>query len=170
MRKILTSVAVVSLLSACATGQQYQANVYRAGQTDQAQNVKPVVILGIQPAKIEVPNTQGKQAAMVIGGILGAVAGGVAGNQLGHGSSSGTTVGAVAGGTAGAAAGSLVGDTVLVDGVQITFKDGLNMKNSAQVGRLCEFKPGDAMMVFTTPTETRIQPNNPGGCKEATKS
>ena len=40
--------------------------------------------------------------------------------------------------------------------------------HSAQVGKTCEYKPGNAMMVFTVTQdgkkESRIQPNNPNGC------
>jgi outer membrane lipoprotein SlyB len=169
MKKVAVCVALVSLLSACATGEQYQANVYKAGQTNQAQSVRPVTILGVQAAKIEVDNTKAKQAAMIGGALLGAVAGGVIGNTTTHSSRTGTAVGTVAGGATGAAAGSLVNDTTLVDGVSITFKDGTNMMSSAQVGKLCEFQAGDAIMISTKNNETRIQPNNPSGCMEEKK-
>ncbi|MEI3354691.1 MAG: hypothetical protein V8R49_06920 [Duodenibacillus massiliensis] len=48
--------------------------------------------------------------------------------------------------------------------MQITFRDGNRMFNSAQVGQVCEFKTGTAIMVSPSPNETRIQPNNPYGC------
>jgi hypothetical protein len=70
------------------------------------------------------------------------------------------TVGAVAGGAVGAAAGSLVPGQVLVDGVSITYTDHGSTFSSAQVGRTCEYAPGQAIMVSTWPTETRIQPNH----------
>ncbi len=53
----------------------------------------------------------------------------------------------------------------LVDGVQLTFKMNGRIFNSAQVGQMCEFKYGPAIMTSTGPTSTRIQPNNPYGCK-----
>ena len=52
----------------------------------------------------------------------------------------------------------------LVNGVQITFRDGNRMFNSAQVGQVCEFKTGTAIMVSPSPNETRILRNNPYGC------
>ncbi|MCD8340146.1 MAG: hypothetical protein LUC43_08115 [Burkholderiales bacterium] len=50
------------------------------------------------------------------------------------------------------------------EGVQITFKVGDRVLNSAQVGRLCESRLGPAIMVSTHPTSARVQPNNPAGC------
>ena len=50
-------------------------------------------------------------------------------------------------------------------GVQLTFKMNGRIFNSAQVGQMCEFKYGPAIMTSTGPTSTRIQPNNPYGCK-----
>ena len=55
-------------------------------------------------------------------------------------------------------------ETSLVDGVQLTFKLNGRIFNSAQVGQVCEFKYGPAIMISTGPTSTRIQPNNPYGC------
>ncbi|MFA6095062.1 MAG: hypothetical protein WC757_04225 [Candidatus Paceibacterota bacterium] len=61
--------------------------------------------------------------------------------------------------TIGVAAGSLVADKVLVDGVSISYSQNEEMFSSAQVGKLCEFKPGTAIMISTSQSETRIQPN-----------
>jgi outer membrane lipoprotein SlyB len=69
------------------------------------------------------------------------------------------TVGAVGGGAVGVAAGSLVPGQVLVDGVSITYTDHGGTFSSAQVGKTCEYVPGQAIMVSTSPTETRVQPN-----------
>ena len=75
-------------------------------------------------------------------------------------------IGGLAGGAVGNIAGGAVGGdrTSYVDGVQLTFRYNNKLYNSAQVGQVCEFKPGLAIMISTTPTETRIQPNNPNGC------
>lgn len=101
------------ILSAAVTGcsssgEQYSANVYKAGQVNSRQAAKTVKILAVMPAKIEVDNTEGKQNAQMIGGILGAVAGGVIGNKTSNHSKTGTVVGVAGGAGVGAAAGSLV--------------------------------------------------------------
>lgn len=158
--KKLTVVSAIIALSGCAaTGENIQANVYKAGQVNQTQEAKTVQILAVLPAKIEVDNKDQKRAAemggAVVGAILGAAVGGMAKNYPGAAVAGGT----VAGGVVGAGAGSLVKDTVLVDGVSLTYTFRGKTLNSAQVGRKCEFVPGVAVMISTSPTETRIQPN-----------
>lgn len=160
--KILTSSLILTALTltGCASGDQYKANVYRQGQVNQAQAAKMVQIMAINPAKIEVDNSQGKQAAQIGGAIIGALLGGAAGNR-----SNNTGVGALAGGVAGAAAGTMVSDKTLVDGVQLTYVENNRMLSSAQVGKMCEFKLGTALVISTGySTETRIQPNNDVPC------
>jgi outer membrane lipoprotein SlyB len=49
--------------------------------------------------------------------------------------------------------------TVLVGGVSITYEDEGQTFNSAQVGQICEYVPGKAIVVETGPGTTRIQPN-----------
>ena len=66
-------------------------------------------------------------------------------------------------GAAGASAASP--QNSLVDGVQLTFKMNGRIFNTAQVGQMREFKYGPAIMTSTGPPSTRIQPNNPYGCK-----
>jgi len=149
-----------TLLAGCSTsGEQYSANVYKAGQVNSRQAAKTVKILAVMPAKIEVDNTEGKQNAQMIGGILGAVAGGVVGNKVSNHSKTGTVVGVAGGAGVGAAAGSLVKDTVLVDGVSLTYVEDGQTYNSAQVGKMCEFSPGVALVISTDGQETRLQPN-----------
>ena len=153
-------VATAVALTGCASGNQYKANVYSQGQVNQAQAAKMIQIMAISPAQIEVDNTQGKQAAQIGGAILGALLGGAAGNR-----SNNTAAGAVAGGVVGAAAGTMVSNTTLVDGVQLTYVENNRMLSSAQVGKLCEFKLGTALVISTGySTETRIQPNNDVPC------
>jgi len=160
--KFLTTTLVISVvtLAGCASGDQYKANVYRQGQVNQAQAAKMVQIMAINPAKIEVDNSQGKQAAQIGGAIIGALLGGAAGNR-----SNNVAAGAVAGGVVGAAAGTMVSDKTLVDGVQLTYVENNRMLSSAQVGKMCEFKLGTALVISTGySTETRIQPNNDVPC------
>lgn len=163
MKKITLSVialTISALITGCSTsGEQYQANVYTAGQVNSRQAAKTVKILAVLPARIEVDNTEGKQNAQMIGGVLGAIAGGVLGNKTTNHSGSGTAVGAVAGAGVGAVGGSLVKDKVLVDGVSITYVEDGQTYNSAQVGKTCEFTPGVALVVSSDGAETRLQPN-----------
>ncbi|MBK7491749.1 MAG: glycine zipper 2TM domain-containing protein [Nitrosomonas sp.] len=164
--KKFAAIGFAAVLVGCATGENHQANVYKSSQVNTAQNVKTVVLLGVQSAKIEVDNTKGKQAAQLGGALLGTLAGAAVGNQVNNNRGTTTVLGAVGGGAVGAAAGSLVSDKALVDGVSITYKIGSELAHSAQIGKLCEFKQGDAIMVSTTSNETRIQPNNPEGCND----
>ena len=163
MKKITLSVialTISALITGCSTsGEQYQANVYTAGQVNSRQAAKTVQILAVLPARIEVDNAEGKQNAQMIGGVLGAIAGGVLGNKTTNHSGSGTAVGAVAGAGVGAAGGSLVKDKVLVDGVSITYVEDGQTYNSAQVGKICEFTPGVALVISSDGAETRLQPN-----------
>jgi outer membrane lipoprotein SlyB len=156
-KKTFPLLVAFTLAGCVATGEQYQANVYKAGQVNQVQEAKTVEILAVMPAKIEVDNTQGKKQAMVVGALLGAVGGAAIGNAI---DSSDTLVGAAGGTAAGAAMGSLAPDQVLVDGVQLTYVEEGKTLSSAQVGKLCEFKAGPAIVISTGPNETRVQPNN----------
>lgn len=153
-------VTVLALTACQASGDELRSNVYTADQVNSHQDVVFADILVLAPAKLNIDNTRQKQTAQVVGGLLGAVGGGLLGSRLGGGNLLGTSVGVVGGGAAGAGAGSLVADKVLVDAVSITYrtKDG-HMSNSAQVGELCEYKLGNAVLVSMSPSETRIQPN-----------
>lgn len=158
-KKVLASAVIVSMMvTGCATtGESLQANVYRAGQVNQVQEAKTVKILAVLPAKVEVDNSAAKKQAEIGGAVIGALLGGAIGNRSKRQGSG--TVGAVGGAAAGAAAGSMVGDKVLVDGVSLTYVYNNRTLNSAQVGRACEYQPGTAVMISTSPTETRIQAN-----------
>lgn len=146
----------VVALAGCATGEQYAANAYTAGQVNTKQKATPINIIAVLPAKVKVENKQGKQAAMIAGGILGALAGGAIGNATGG---TNTTTGAVAGAGVGAAAGALVPGDVLVDGVTITYTEKAGTFSSTQVGKMCEFRAGKSVLISMSQNETRIQPN-----------
>ncbi|MBQ9240656.1 MAG: hypothetical protein IJ164_04870 [Duodenibacillus sp.] len=161
--------AAAMVLGGCAnTGDVYRSDVYHAGQVNQAQEVQTVNIIAIGPARVAVDNSENMQRAANVGMILGAIAGAAIGGHNHHHTSN-RVVGGVAGGALGHMAGSAVGGnsaTTLVDGVQITYRQGNRIFNSAQVGRPCEYKVGLAIMVSPAPNETRIQPNNPYGCPQ----
>ena len=148
--------SVAALLAGCqANGDIYRSDVYSAGQVNQAQQVQTVQIIAIQPARVAVNNSSDRGTNQLLGTVIGGILG------------TGTTVGAIAGGALGAAGASYASpQDALVNGVQITFKMNGRIFNSAQVGQLCEFKLGPAIMTSTSPTSTRIQPNNPYGCQK----
>ena len=167
MKKLtLAIVAATVVLAGCANdGRYYRSDTYQAGAVNQAQQVRTVEILSIGTAQVAVSNTDNRSDAKTIGTIIGAIAGAAIGNHNNHDTTS-RVLGGLAGGAIGnLAGGAVAGDrTSYVDGVQLTFRYNNKLYNSAQVGRVCEFKPGLAVMISTTPPETRIQPNNPGGC------
>lgn len=165
MKKITLTAALTSLLLAgCASdGTLYRADTYSATSVNQAQQVRTVDILAVGAARIAVNNNTNRSDSSNIGMLLGAIAGAAIGS---HNDTSAAILGGIAGGALGSVAGTAAGGdrTSYVDGVQITFRYKDKIYNSAQVGQTCEFKPGMAVMISTTPTETRIQPNNPNGC------
>jgi outer membrane lipoprotein SlyB len=173
MLKILPIVAMTAtvVLTGCQQpGANLESNVYRAGQVNQRQDAKVVDVLAVLPAKIEVDNQQARATAQLIGGVAGGIGGAVIGNNIARHSVTNTVLGGAAGGTVGALAGSLVPTTTLVEGVSLTYIEDGKTLNSAQVGRACEFKPGNAIVISTGANETRIQPNNPCPVAAASKS
>lgn len=156
---LLGMVIAVSVAGCATPGANLASNVYRADQVNTRQEARVVNILMVQPAKVEVSNAQAKRSAEVLGGLLGAVSGAVLGNNLGGDAVGRQTLGAVGGGAAGAVVGSLTPGKVLVNGVSITYDEGGQTFNSAQVGQPCQFQAGHAVVISTSPTETRIQPN-----------
>jgi outer membrane lipoprotein SlyB len=162
---VLLAGALATVLVGCAQpGANLQANVYHAGQVNQQQEARVVDILAVLPAQVEVSNAQNKTSAQIIGGVLGILAGAAIGSKFG-----GMGLGGLAGGGAGVAAGSLVPDSALVDGVSLTYTERGRTLNSAQVGRICDYKPGKAIVISTGPGETRIQPNDTCPVKTVSK-
>lgn len=158
---IISTICTIALLAGCqAVGERYAANAYSAAAVNKRQEVHTVKLIAILPAKVAVENKQAKEAAQIGGALLGAIIGGVVGHSVGDRSATNTTIGAAAGGIGGATAASLVPDTALVPGVQLTYTEAGKTFNSAQVGRLCEFKPGNALLISTGGDETRVQPNS----------
>lgn len=166
MKKIALFSATVILTGCAATGEQYGANVYKAGQVNSAQRVVTVDIFNVIPAKIEIDNAKNKQNAQAAGALIGALLGAAAANKnsSANNRTNNTGAGMAAGGVVGGVLGSGVSDKTLVDGVTITYKLDSQLLSSTQVGKLCEFSKGIAMMVSTNSNETRIQPNSPENC------
>ena len=159
-----TNALTISLLAislqGCATGDSLQSNVYRAGQVNQRQEAQVVEILAVLPAKVEVSNEEARRLAQTGGVVLGAITGAAIGNNVRNASPNTRVAGGVAGGAVGGVAGSLVPGKVLVDGVSLTYVQNGKTFNSAQVGKICEFQPGRAIVVSANPNETRIQANS----------
>lgn len=159
LRAIPIAIALTPLivLAACVDpGATHKANVFKAGQVNQRQEVKTVTILLIQPAKVEVSNKRNQEIAQSIGAVVGAIIGAGVGDDIDRGGQS-AVIGAVAGGEAGRLG---QGGTKLVDGVQITYQEGNRVLQSAQVGLPCEFAPGTALVTVTAANETRVQSNH----------
>lgn len=172
MKKKIAACGALSaalLLAGCANdGTAYRSDVYWAGQVNQAQEVKTVQIIAVMPARVTVDNRRDRSDSATMGTILGALAGAAVGAVV-----SDSPDAVVAGTVGGAALGNVAGKGFsgrsenFVEGVQITFRYDDKIFNSAQVGRVCEYKTGTAIMVSPAPNETRIQPNNPYGCGSA---
>ena len=165
---LVASLSALALVGCASDGTRYRADTYHAMEVNQAQRVRTVDILAIGSAKIALPEEMRSDDVGRLGMIIGAIAGAAIGNQSHHFRFSNRMFG----GFAGAVVGHVVGDAMAgsgsgvnyVDGVQLTFRYKDKLYNSAQVGQPCEYKTGLAVMISTSPTETRIQPNNPGAC------
>ncbi len=152
MNKTIAIITLSLALAGCQGGQNYKANVYKAGDLNQKVDTQLVNILAITTAQIEVDNSQNKKAATVFGAILGGVLGAQSNSRNKTQTTLATTV-------AGGAVGSLVSGTQLVDGVQLSYQENGKLVTSVQVGSVCEFKMGQAVSMTTKKDETRIQPN-----------
>ncbi len=167
---IVSTFLLVSTLTACqAPGEDARADVYTSDQVNSRQAAKVVTVLAVMPARVKVDNSANRQTAQLAVGLLGAVGGAFLGGGLAqHDVLAVGALGAVGGGALGVAGGSIVPDSVLVAGVSITYVEDGQTFNSAQVGKVCEYVPGRAIMIETSPTVTRIQPN--ASCPVITKT
>lgn len=157
--KLATMATAMVFITGCmATGQQHRADVFKAGQTNKAQEAQLIKIMSVSSGQIEVDNSEAQKNAQLAGAVIGALIGANASRNTQRVS---TGSGAAVGLAAGTAAGSMVSNKVLVDGVMIGYMMGSKIFTSAQVGRICEFKVGDdALLISTGPNETRVQPND----------
>lgn len=156
--RLFLLIALSATLVGCqATGEQYQADVFEAHQVNTQQEARTVTIITVTPAQIRVSNQQKRQTAQIAAGVLGALAGGALGAQKNRDTA---FVGAAGGAAAGVAAGSFVKAQTLVPGVLLSYSEGDKIYTSTQVGRVCQFLPGQvSLLIKTTSRETRIQPN-----------
>lgn len=164
MKKFMTALALCSTLTlaACATpGEESRPDVYDQSQVNQTQNQRIVNIVAVSSARINVQNEQNHETSQLVGGLLGAAAG------VGGGLAGGSPLAAGLGGAAGTAGGAWIGghvvrDHAIVSGVTITYNDprAMGFKSSTQVGQVCEYKTGSALLVMTAENETRVQPNS----------
>ena len=129
---------LVPAVALFALGDMCRSDVYGSNQVNQAQQVQPVEIIAIQPARVAVNNQSDRNVSQMVGTALGGILGAVIGNQVTHHRDSGTAIGAIAGAALGAAGSSAASpQNSLVDGVQLTFKMNGRIFNSAQVGQMC---------------------------------
>lgn len=158
---ILSALSATLLLTACAVpGEESRPDVYDQSMVNQAAEQRVVSILLVSPAHINANNSQNHTTSTVGGGLVGAGLGAGLGTAFGGGA-----IGALAG-LGGAAIGAGIGsqverDHAIVDGVIITYDDPrlVGTHSSMQVGRVCEYHPGKALLILTNRNETRIQPN-----------
>lgn len=164
-------------VSGCqTTGEEHRSDSYTIDQINTAIEAKTVDIITTLPAKVAVDNSEGQKQAKSAGMVLGAIMGAALGSTN---NSQGAAIGGLAGGAAGHVSGNLVDSKIMVDGVQITYRqeviedveDVVNGKRvtqvvkrmktfiSAQVGQVCEFQPGISLLVQTVKGSSRIQPN-----------
>ncbi len=156
MLRAITLIPLLAIAACVDPGATHKANVFKAGQVNQRQEVKTVSILAVTPAQVEVSNSRNQDIAESLGFVFGALIGGAIGSE--HNRSRG---GATAGAIAGAEAGRLgQGNTKLVDGVQIIYQEAGRVLQSAQVGQPCEYAIGPALVTVTEAKETRVQSNH----------
>lgn len=158
MKKTLLvgALSVSIVLSGCATGEQFRANSYTQNQVNQRQAADTVDVLSVMPARVQVDNREAKKGAQIAATIGLAIIGGLLGAHSGN-----AGAGALAGGLGGAIGGGAISNTTMVDGVSIAYRTSAGQVfNSAQVGKLCEFKPGMAIVISAASNETRVQPNS----------
>ena len=160
MLRALSFASLFTLAACTDPGATHKANTFKAGQVNQRQEVKTVTIMAVTAAKVEVSNRRNQEIAESLGFVLGAVLGGAIGGSADR-SGGGATAGAIVGAETGRLG---QGSTTLVDGVQIIYREGTRVLQSAQVGKPCEFALGLALVTVTKSEETRVQSNHV--CKE----
>lgn len=164
--------AFIGFAAACclqaADSTYWRSDVYTPDRLNRVQEVEVVEILSISPAQIALDNRYDRRRGEGVGALLGAITGAAIGNHNHHDSGrtlAGGLIGGVVGGLAGSAY-SGASDIDYAEGVQIVFRDSRGrVYQSAQVGSWCEYRPGSATMVSEYRGETRVQPNNPYGCR-----
>lgn len=145
------------MLTGCVSG--VGANVYEVGDLNTKQETHVVQILGLADAKVKLDNSKNAEKAQKSVALAGAILGAAIGYNTKH-KDNGAIAGGVGGAAAGYAVGSVVPSTVLVDAVTISYKDGTKVVSSTQVGKSCDFKVGQAIMISTSKGDTRIQANS----------
>lgn len=163
-KKTMTALALSSMmaLTACsAPGYEDRPDVYSANMVNQAQQIGTIYITMLRPVKIQVSNARNQRGSSLLGGLLGAGLGVGMGLGVAH-SGLAAGLGGLGGGVAGGMIGNTIsGSTTLTDGVTVVFKTiHGNYLSSTQVGRMCEYQYGPAVIVATGPGSVRIQPNS----------
>ncbi len=155
MKKVVLMSILIAINGCAATEENLNSTIDKSHQDTTVKTVKSIQIITVLPAKIEVDNYQAQFAASA----LSAATRGIGGRYGGVGAlgTMGTTI---EGGTIGNSTGLMAPDKVVVDGVSITYSDNQKIVTSAQIGKVCEFKPGPSVIDSTADVnETRVQPN-----------
>ncbi|HLP99083.1 MAG TPA: hypothetical protein VK149_11600 [Sideroxyarcus sp.] len=146
--KLILPIAVVLLLSACASGKG--GDVYTRDQVRQVQHFKVGVVESVHKVRIEGTQSQiGTTAGTIVGGIAGS------GASKGKTGEVAAVLGAVVGGVVGAAAEE---GYTREDGVEIAIKleDGNYISVVQTVGDHEEIKAGDKVRVIESDGVTRV--------------
>ena len=161
--RLLALTVAAFLFTGCANNAtQLRSDTFDASALNSRQEVKLIQILAIQPAKVQVDNSNNQQRSGFWGALAGGLAGAVVGNNSSH-SRELATASALGGAVAGA---SLAGSKELVQGVSITYIESNQALTSVQVGNPCEFAQGLALVTVTDADVTRVQPNAATPCVE----
>ena len=165
MRALICGLSL--MVAGCADpAAQYKSNVFNTSQINQRQEVKVVEILTIEAGQTLVDNVNNQKVAAIGGAIFGAILGAAAGENSRHRGSI-SVAGAGLGATVAASA---VGEQKLVDAVNLVYLEDGQALTSTQVGQLCEFALGSALVVTTKANETRIQPNSATPCAKGSEA
>ncbi len=155
MLKGLSITLSIALLVACVDpATQHGANVFDTSDLNSRQEAKIINIVSLEQGKVKVDNRTNKEAAAVFGAIAGALLGST--KDSGHAAG-----GALLGGAVGE---GLVPSETLVDGVKILYSEGGQILTSVQIGKMCQFATGPALVVITRKNETRVQSNAATPC------
>lgn len=148
-RLILTTPILISTLvmAGCAS-QSSSGNVYREGETMQAQTVQMGTVESVRQVTIE-----GKNSG--VGGAAGTVIGGIAGSNIGQGR--GSAVGSVLGAVAGGLLGKKAEDGVVTrPGLEITVQlDSGGMRAYVQDADV-QFRAGDRVRIVSGNGKARV--------------
>ena len=164
MKKVFPVLAISGMLglAACSTpGEEYRPDVFDQSQVNQAQDQRVVNIVAVSAARTRVQNEHNHQVSELSGAAIGAGLGAGLGTAFGGGLAGGLA-GVAGGAIGGMVGGQVVQNKAIVSSVIVTYDDPrlVGTHSSTQIGRVCEYKLGNALLLLTAQGETRVQPNS----------